>query len=143
MTEVFFYSGASDKLNVVCRLCAKAISQNARIMIYASDHSVLDKIDVLLWTYQQTSFLPHCSIDDDEKLVEATPIILGGRIIPNQNCNILINLDTQCPSGFDQFERVLEITSVSREDKLSARNRYRFYKQAGYSLHHHDLSKHS
>jgi len=141
MTEIFFYSGATDKYIVACRLCAKALSQNARVMVYATDMVVLEKIDKLLWTYQQTSFLPHCSINDDEKLVKSTPIILSSRMLPEQNFNILINLDNQYPQSIEQFERVIEIASVSQDDKLAARNRYRSYKQAGYLLHHHDLTE--
>jgi len=142
MAEIYFYSGAKDKLNVVCRLCAKAISQGARIMIFASDQNVLDKMDTLLWTYQQTSFLPHCLINDDEKLVELTPIVLGDRINSEQGYDILINLDIQSLQAIDQFKRVIEIAGVSQQDIQAARDRYRYYKQAGYTLHHHDLSKH-
>ena len=140
MTEIVFYSGAADKLHVVCRLCAKALTQNTRVMIYTTDTVTLEKIDKLLWTYQQTSFLPHCSIDDDEKLIKSTPIILSNRVFPAQDCTVLINLDTQCPQMLESFERVIEIASVSHEDRQSARDRYRFYKQAGYALQHHDLA---
>ncbi len=140
MTEIVFYSGAADKLHVVCRLCAKALTQNARVMIYTTDTATLEKIDKLLWTYQQTSFLPHCSIDDDEKLVKSTPVILSNRAFPVQDCTVLINLDAQCPQMIESFERVIEIASMSHEDKQSARDRYRFYKQTGYALQHHDLT---
>ncbi len=140
MTEIVFYSGAADKLHVVCRLCVKALTQSARVMIYTTDTAALEKIDKLLWTYQQTSFLPHCSIDDDEKLVKSTPIILSNRVSPVQGCTVLINLDAQCPQMIESFDRVIEIASVSHEDRLSARDRYRFYKQAGYALQHHDLT---
>ncbi len=142
MTEIVFYSGASDKLHVACRLCAKALAQNARVMIYAADTAILEKIDRQLWAYQQTSFLPHCAIDDDEQLVKSTPIILSNRIASVQGCNILINLDVQCPQMIEQFDRVIEIAGASSEDKLAARDRYRFYKQTGYALHHHDLTTH-
>lgn len=140
--EVLFYSGASDKLYVACRLCAKALTQNARVMIYSTDAVTLDKMDKLLWTYQQTSFLPHCSINDDETLIGATPIVLSSRLSPAYACTILFNLDTHCPQQLEQFERIIEIASASPGDKQAARERYRFYKQAGYTLRHHDLTKH-
>lgn len=140
--EVLFYSGASDKLYVACRLCAKALTQNARVMIYSTDTVILDKMDKLLWTYQQTSFLPHCSINDDETLIGVTPIVLSSRLSPAHACTILFNLDTYCPQQLEQFERVVEIASASPDDKQAARERYRSYKQAGYTLRHHDLTKH-
>jgi len=142
MTEIVFYSGATDKLHVACRLCVKALTQNARIMIYSTDTEMLEKIDRQLWVHQQTSFLPHCAIDDDEQLVKSTPIILSNRIAAAQGCTILINLDVQCPQMIEQFDRVIEIAGVSPEDKLAARDRYRLYKQTGYALHHYDLTAH-
>ena len=140
MVDIYFYSGATDKLLVTCRLCAKALAQNARVMIFTTDSALLEKLDKLLWTYQQTSFLPHCLFHEDENLVESTPIVLSDRISFAPGFSILINLHTQCPADFDQFERVIEITGLSPEDKSLARERYRFYRQAGYALHHYDLA---
>jgi len=71
-----------------------------------------------------------------------TPIVLGDRINSEQGYDILINLDIQSLHAINQFKRVIEITGVSQQDIQAARDRYRYYKQAGYTLHHHDLSKH-
>ncbi|MCP5245011.1 MAG: DNA polymerase III subunit chi [Burkholderiales bacterium] len=139
MTEIYFYSGAADKLQVACRLCAKALSHGTRMMIFSADTSVLKKLDILLWTFQPTSFLPHCCIDD-EKLVESTPIILSTRVLAGSDCDVLINLHDQCPPALEQFKRVIEIAGFSAEDKSAARERYRFYQQTGYELHHHKLA---
>lgn len=139
MTEIYFYSGAADKLQVVCRLCAKALSQGARVMIYALDTGLFERLDKLLWTFQPTSFLPHCFIDDDEKLVKSTPIILSDRVVQD-GYDVLINLHEQSPPALEQFKRVVEIATLSPEDKLSARKRYRFYQETGYELHHHNLA---
>lgn len=139
MTEIYFYSGATDKLQVACRLCAKALSQGMRLMIYAPDTGLLERLDKLLWTFQPTSFLPHCFIDDGEKLVKSTPIILSDRVVQD-GYDMLINLHEQSPPALEQFKRVIEIASQSPEDKSSARRRYRFYQQAGYELHHHNLA---
>ena len=124
-------------------MCAKALGQGARVVVYASDSDKLDKLDKLLWTFQSTSFLPHCYIDDDDKLVNTTPIILSNRVVWEQGSDMLINLHDQCPPGFDQFKRVIEIADQSRADKPLARERYRFYKQGGYALHHHNLAESS
>lgn len=140
MTEIYFYSGAVDKLQVVCRLCAKALRQGARMMIFTPDSDLLEKLDKLLWTFQPTSFLPHCFVDDGEKLVKSTPIILSNTMASENGYEILINLHDQCPPALEQFKRVIEIASLLPEDKSSARKRYRFYQQAGYEMHHHNLA---
>ena len=109
-------------------------------MIFSTDATLLEKLDKLLWTFQPTSFLPHCFIDDDEKLVKSTPIILSARVIEECGCDVLINLHDQCPPVLEHFKRIIEITSFSTEDKSAARKRYRLYQQAGYELHHHKLA---
>lgn len=139
MTAIYFYSGAADKLQVACRLCAKALSQGAKVFVYSPDSAVLEKLDKLLWSFQPTSFLPHCFFNDDVKLVNSTPIILGNHIPPEQGYEMLVNLHEQCPTTIDRFRRVIEIAGLSPEDKSSARERYRFYKKAGYELHHYKL----
>ena len=139
MTEITFYTGAADKLLVVCRLCAKALNHGQRTMIFSPYSSLLEKLDKLLWTFQSTSFLSHCFIDDGEKLVIATPIVLSNRAADQNGYDILINLHDQCPPAFEQFNRVIEISTLSPEDKLLARKRYRLYQQSGYELHHHNL----
>ncbi|HNP25340.1 MAG TPA: DNA polymerase III subunit chi [Nitrosomonas sp.] len=141
MTAIYFYSGAADKLRVVCRLCAKALNQDSRVIVYTSEADKLDRLDKLLWTFQSTSFLPHCYIDENEALVTATPIILSNRVVNEHAFDMLVNLHEHCPSAFDQFKRVIEVVSQSPEDESAARARYRFYKQAGYELHHHNLAE--
>ncbi|SFL16618.1 DNA polymerase III, chi subunit [Nitrosomonas aestuarii] len=141
MTAIYFYSGAADRLRVVCRLCAKALNQDSRAIVYTPDADKLDELDKLLWTFQSTSFLPHCYIDENETLVNATPIVLSNRIVNEHAFDMLVNLNEHCPSAFDQFKRVIEVVGQSSEDKSSARARYRFYKQAGYELYHHNLAE--
>ncbi|SEM91440.1 DNA polymerase III subunit chi [Nitrosomonas marina] len=139
MTDIYFYSGAEDKLLVACRLCAKALSQNARIVVFTSNQSMLEKLDKMLWTFQPTSFLPHCFIHDETALVRSTPIVLSNCVTQENGSSILLNLHDQCPPDFSKFERVVEIASLSPDDRSSARKRYRFYQQAGCALHHHQL----
>lgn len=141
MTAIYFYSGVADKLQVVCRLCAKAFRQKVHVIVYSSDPDVLEKLDKLLWSFQATSFLPHCFIDDEKKLVNSTLINLSNQVTQEERSKMLINLNEHCPPFFDHFERVIEIVGLSSRDKSKARERYRFYKKNGYELHHHDLSK--
>ncbi|SNX59532.1 DNA polymerase III, chi subunit [Nitrosomonas ureae] len=143
MTQILFYSGSNNKLQTTCRLCAKAIQQHMRVLIYVPASKLLDQLDQLLWTFSSTSFIPHCNILDDAKLVSATPVILSGQIQVNSPFDVLINLHDQSPHLFDQFDRLIEIAGTSHEDKLAARERYRFYKNAGYEIQHYHLNDQS
>ena len=139
MTQIYFYSGSNDKLQTACRLCAKAVKQNMKIMVYSPDATVLERFNELLWTFSPTSFIPHCTLQDDPQLLNVTPVILSGQIPPDSHYDVLLNLHQKHPPLFNQFNRIIEIAGVSHEDKLVARARYRFYKDAGYEIQHFNL----
>ncbi|MBY0483720.1 DNA polymerase III subunit chi [Nitrosomonas sp.] len=139
MTQIYFYSGSNDKLQTACRLCAKAAKQNMKIMAYSPDATVLEQFNELLWTFSPTSFIPHCTLQDDPQLLNVTPVILSGQIPPDSHYDVLLNLHQKHPPLFNIFNRIIEIAGVSHKDKLVARERYRFYKDAGYEIQHFNL----
>ncbi len=141
MTQIYFYSGSRNKLITACRLCAKALQKHMRILVFIPDSSATEQFDELLWTFAPVSFVPHCDIHDDPQMVQATPVILSNRIPSGVAFEVLLNLDRQSPPAFDQFNRVIEIAGNSADDKLAARDRYRFYKNAGYDIQHFQLSE--
>ena len=54
---------------------------------------------------------------------------------------MLLNLRGEWPPFFSRFERLIEIVSLDDEDKRLARERYKFYRDRGYEIRNHDLSK--
>lgn len=95
----------------------------------------LATLDEALWTFSTLDFLPHVSANDP--LAANTPIILTDSDtaeLPHHQ--ILINLSNSTPAHFARFERMFEIISSDDADKLSGRERYRFYQQRGYPLTH-------
>lgn len=140
MTQINFYSGSANKLTTACRLCAKAVQQGLRVLVYTPDQSLIEKLDQLLWTFSATSFIPHCRNDDAISLVEQTPVILSNRIIEaDTTFDVLLNLHHQLPPCFGEFNKIIEITDTTDEDKSAARERYRCYKNAGLDIHHYRL----
>ena len=54
---------------------------------------------------------------------------------------VLLNLRPEWPPFFSRFQRLIEIVSLDDEDRAAARERYRFYRDRGYEIRTHDLSK--
>ena len=110
MPQIDFYSGASDKLLVACRLSEKVIQQATKIMVYIPDSSLLNQFDKLLWTFSPISFIPHCHSDD--KMANVTPVILisnSEEIQQIGSYEVLLNLHDEVPPVYDRFQRVIEI----------------------------------
>lgn len=139
MTQISFYSGAADKLIAACRLCAKAVQQGVRVLVYIPDAALIERFDQLLWTFSATSFVPHCRSDDDADLVQQTPVVLSRQVQIGAAFDVLLNLHHEQPPAFDEFARLIEIAGTANEDKSAARERYRQYKNGGFEIRHYQL----
>ncbi len=138
MTRIDFYFNAESRLQFASRIAVKALHNKLRITIFCQDETLIRAVDKLLWSHPSTAFIPHCAGID--KLAHETPIVL----VENTDCplhlDVLINLDQDPPPRFERFQRLIEI--VSRDDKSdqeNARKRFRFYKDRGYAMAHHNL----
>ena len=137
MTRIDFYQLDQSRHrteDVVCRLCAKAYSQKQNILVLTDSVEQSDRIDQLLWVFEDDSFIPH---DVEEVEGFTTPVMIHNNPPTADNREVLINLSASIPTFFPQFERVLEL--VTEDNKDSARERFRYYKDRGYELFHHHL----
>lgn len=139
MTRIDFYLNAASKLQVACKISAKAMRQRMRVLILAPDDAMARALDKLLWSSPATGFLPHCMTSD--RLAAETPILIARSQDAQPHDELLINLGTTPPPLFSRFQRLIELVSIDDDaDKLAARQRFRFYKDRGYELSHHDLA---
>ena len=146
MTKVDFYTGSPDKLRTACQLSQKAMQNGIRAIISLPDATTMDALDKLLWHYPPSAFIPHCRSDaaaagQEPEDLSDWPVILdhGGDKFPHHE--LLINLHGECMPFFSRFERVIEIIGNNEEDSRAGRERFRFYRDRGYELHHIDLSR--
>jgi DNA polymerase-3 subunit chi len=140
MTSIDFYFNADDRLSVACRLTGKALQQKKRVLIYAPQHELAEKIDRLLWTAKAVSFIPHCYAHDP--LAASTPVLIAAGDVdatPATACEVLLNLSTEHPPFFERHARLLEIVAQDEEQVLAGRKRFKFYRDRGYAINNHDL----
>jgi DNA polymerase III subunit chi len=138
MTQIDFYTNVADKLHTACRIVAKAHSLGNRMLIYCPDAETAQRVDRALWTTPAIGFIPHCAASD--ALADVTPIIIDYRGEEPLQDQLLLNLRPEWPPFFGRFERLIEIVSVDQEDRRTARERYKFYRDRGYEIRTHDLA---
>ena len=145
-TRIDFYLDAPDKIAVAARIVHKAYAAGQQMVIYAPQASAAEAINRQLWTQPPLSFVPHCRADD--RLATETPILIAGNAAqlhavaaqsgaPHQQ--LLINLDHNTPADFACFARLIEIVSLDEEDRAPARQRFRQYREDGFTIHSHRL----
>jgi DNA polymerase III subunit chi len=141
MTRVDFYllndNAETGKNLAVCKLTHKAFSLGHRIYILARDYAQARHLDQLLWTFNQGSFIPHgLSADTPDADI---PVLIGYDEPPPTHEDVLIQLTMQVPEFFSRFQRVAEVVNGGEEDKATARERFRFYRDRGYALQTHKI----
>ena len=137
MTRIDFYDVSQSHHSpdgLVCKLCHKAYQGKQNVLLLTADQQHSDRLDRMLWTSEEESFLPH---DQQEQEGLLTPVLINHQADPRGERQLLINLSKEIPLFFAQFERVIEL--VSSENKEQARSHYSFYKDRGYQLNHHKL----
>ncbi len=139
MTEVMFHFNVPDKLGYACRLLRKAYGAGSKVGVVA-DGKTLQALDTALWSFSALEFLPHCAVSADPNKVAASPILLATESASFPHAEVLLHLGQEVPSGFERFERLIELVSTDEEDRASARARWRHYAARGYTMVRHDVT---
>ncbi len=139
MTEILFYAHVENKFHTACEISHKVLRSKRKMLVFAQDESAAAKIDRLLWATPPLGFLPHCSVE--HPLAVETPIVISSDANKLAYDDVLLNLHDDIQPFFSRYQRVIEIVSTDPTDAAAARARYKFYKDRGYAITSHDLSK--
>ena len=139
MSRVDFYilpEGNSPE-RFACSIAHKVRQRDHDIYIHTDSKDQADKIDDLLWTHKDISFLPHGLIDAAG--LDTVNITIGwGRHKPRA-AQVLINLGHAIPDFAGDYERIVEIVSAEPQRRQQARRHYRQYRSSGFDLYDHQI----
>lgn len=138
MTKVSFLHGAPDRIQSAAQWINQAWARREPLLVYVPDAEAAARLDRILWTQPQLSFIPHCRADDP--LANETPILLTDRPDAASQDGCLLNLANELPPTFSRFEHLVEIVSTDDVDRLPARERFKFYRERGYAIESRDIS---
>jgi len=142
VTRVDFYilDEATDaaRLRVAAKIAEKAMLQSLHVYINATDDDESRRLDEILWTFSQGSFVPH-------RIVQAAgehgpePVLIGVSVEITEPCEVMINLAPEVPEFFSRYERVAEIIDGDGSRRDAGRSRYKYYRDRGYELTNHRI----
>jgi DNA polymerase III subunit chi len=139
LTQVFFYHGASDKIAAACALLGGAYAKKKPMLVFAPEKAVADSVDRSLWVHSALGFIPHCRADSP--LAAETPILITDNLDKLPQDERLMNLSQVIPPGFSRFQSLIEVVGRDENDRDSARERVKFYKDRGYEVRYFDLNE--
>lgn len=146
MKQVDFYLISNRvvdaKFKLAGRLANKLQRLEQRSLLLTSDQADCARLDEILWSFSDTSFVAHEQIDDGDKQSKVT-------IADHQNVSaqgleddydVLINLADTVPAFSHHFTRIAEIVDNDDASKQAARLRYKNYQSEGFELKTHDIA---
>jgi len=142
MPRVDFYllSGAdpSARRRFTCRLAEKAWKACHKIFIRSTDATEVAILDDLLWTFRQSSFVPHTLAENHENDPLAA-VLIGTGTAPEGFHDLLINLAPDVPEDWQTYRRIAEIVDGDEAVRQAGRDKYRLYQNQGIKPETHKL----
>ncbi len=142
MARVDFYilAQADERARQVlaCKLAEKAWRLDNTVYIHAKNRADAERLDELLWTFRDGSFVPH-GLAGREDGTEESPIMIGCGPDGVTGRDLLINLDDEIPPCAEGFPRVAELVTSDETCRNLSRKRYATYRDQGHELNTHKL----
>jgi DNA polymerase-3 subunit chi len=90
--------------------------------------------------FSQGSFIPHKIVRDEADAAPAEPVLIGLNRGPvGERWDLMINLAPEVPEFFSRYRRVAEVVDGDATRRALSRDRYRFYRDRGYTLNTHQV----
>ena len=141
MPRVDFYILADQRPNgrplLACRLTEKAHGLGHTVYIHVDNAEEARRLDDLLWTFRDGSFVPHALYPAPAE--DASPVLIGWDADSDASADVLINLATDVPAFFERFDRVAELVNQEPVVLQTSRQRFRVYRDSGISPETHRL----
>ena len=121
--------------------------------LHADSPELARRLDALLWTWRDESFVPHavCGADEAEASDAGASdaggagagggasVTIGWGALPEFADDVLLNLGSRVPDGFERFARVAEVVGGADPARAAGRERFRRYRAVGCELKTHRL----
>ena len=124
-----------EPLRLVCELARKAHDANLPTLVLARDLEQAEALDELLWAFDEDAYIPHQIAGDDED--DLAPVLIATPDMDVPMRPLLVNLRDAAPEG--DFERVLEVVPADDSARGPLRERWKQYRQRGFTLNKFDM----
>ena len=133
MTHIEFIFNVVDKTRLALGLTEHLIRRNRSALIYFEDQKAIDHFSLAL--LEKEFFMPH--LIEENAFLNKLSLTLSKVDLMDDT---LINFASKEIKGFSRYQKMYELVGNDDEDKKSARERYRFYKDCGYQIDSMDVS---
>jgi DNA polymerase-3 subunit chi len=123
------------RITLACKLAEKAWRLENTIHIHTMTQADAERLDELLWTFRDGSFVPHELVGGNT----GAPITIGHGDAAIEPRDLLITLCDEIPPFADKFPRVAELVTSEENCRIKSRQRYASYRDQGHKLETHKI----
>lgn len=138
-TRADFYILQHDSLDakwlLSCQVAEKALKNGLKTFIQTKDSADAQRLDDLLWSFKDTSFVPHSLLGDANNLA---PILIGENA-GSQRFDAVINVSDTTINNATAYSRIFEIVANNESSAQFARDRFKIYRGHDFELHTHKI----
>lgn len=117
----------------LCRQVEAAYGAGERVCVWAESEAEARRLDDLLWTFRDESFVPHDLWQGEDAL--DTPVAVGWRAGNPNAATCLVLARDAAPAEAARFARVVDFAPVDLPARLGpARARFRAFRAAGFEV---------
>jgi DNA polymerase-3 subunit chi len=122
------------------KLLERALAERLRVVVRAGSKERLEHLDATLWTYDETSFLPHGTARDGHAARQ--PVWLTTEDENPNGATMLVLVDGAATERLGDYAHCLDVFDGSEPSVLAARERWRVAKAAGHLLTYWQQTEH-
>lgn len=139
MAQVDFYVldkfDEHSRYTLACKLAEKAWRLENTIHIHTMSQADAERLDELLWTFRDGSFVPHELVSSGNP----APVSIGYDSNTIESRDLLINLCDEIPAFANTFPRIAELVTSEENCRQKSRKRYAIYRDQGHILEMHKI----
>ena len=139
---LFYILNKAEDLKIsACKIIKEYYKKKYKIFVSSRSDDLVNELNNLLWTFEQISFIPHCTTKNYDK---NSPILLSGKdsfpkTINLKEYDVWLNLDDEMEENYTDFEIILEIVSQNEEERILSRKKYLNYQKNNFEVKHEKL----
>ena len=112
----------------VCNIIEETYNQNKNILLLCESEESCENFDELLWTFKDTSFIPH---EKKSKKQIATEHIDSAKDNPTLT---LMNLSYSFPDSSESHSRIIEMSGYDENSRQKARQNFKKYRTMNFEI---------
>ena len=127
----------NGRFKLACRITEKAYRAKHKIYLCTSNLEESSLLDDLLWTFSQSSFVPHQLSGKENS--EASPVLIGVEPSKKDTIDILISVADKPIVDFSSYPRIADVVGFEENEKELGRKRFRYYREHGFKPSTHSI----